>query len=145
MPDGVQDECIACAQRRGRQVGGKSYPPHQAGFPFQEAAMRISKRFFHSCMPAVLLLVPLATYANEPDSFRPGVYLGGSWGAYRIDESNLDDNDDLLKAFIGGQFTSWFGLEGQWTDFNRLDSGNSRFEADGGGLAAVFSLPLGGT
>ena len=106
--------------------------------------MQISKRFFHSCMPAVLL-VPLATYANEPDSFRPGVYLGGSWGAYRIDESNLDDNDDLLKGFIGGQFTNWFGLEGQWTDFNRLDSGNSRFEADGGGLAAVFSLPIADT
>lgn len=107
--------------------------------------MQISKCFFRSSASAVLLLVPLATNADEPGEFHPGVYLGGSWGAYRINESNLDDNDDLLKGFIGAQFTNWFGLEGQWTDFNRLDSGNSSFEADGGGLAAVFSLPTGGT
>ncbi len=107
--------------------------------------MHVSKSLFRSSVSAVLLLAPFVTSANQPGEFHPGVYLGGSWGAYRINESNLDDNDDLLKAFIGGQFTNWFGLEGQWTDFNRLNSGNSRFEADGGGLAAVFSLPVADT
>ena len=99
--------------------------------------MRINKLFSLIGLSAVILPVPLAAYADQP-----GVYLGASWGGYRINESDLHDNDNLVKGFVGGQFTDWFGIEGQWTDFNRLDNGNSRFDADGKGLAAVLSLPL---
>jgi len=35
------------------------------------------------------------------------------------------------------------GLEASWTDFNRLNNGNDRFGADGKGLAALVSFPLG--
>ncbi|MFO7602985.1 MAG: outer membrane beta-barrel protein [Gammaproteobacteria bacterium] len=73
----------------------------------------------------------------------PEIYLGGSWGAYSINRSALDDNDDVLKIFVGGQFNEWFGLEGSWVDFNRVTSGGDRFESDGKGLAAVFSMPVG--
>ncbi|MGE5240412.1 MAG: porin family protein [Bacteroidota bacterium] len=99
--------------------------------------MRISKLFSLIGLSVVILPVPLAACADQP-----GVYLGASWGGYRINESDFHDNDNLVKGFVGGQFTDWFGIEGQWTDFNRLDNGNSRFDADGKGLAAVFSLPL---
>jgi len=102
--------------------------------------MRIYKLFALTGLSAAILSVPLATYADQP-----GVYLGASWGGYRINESDLHDNDNLVKGYVGGQFTDWFGIEGQWTDFNRLDNGNSRFDADGKGLAAVFSLPLAST
>ena len=99
--------------------------------------MRINKLFSLISLSAVFLPVPLAAYADQP-----GVYLGASWGGYRINESDLDDHANLVKGYVGGQFTDWFGIEGQWTDFNRLDNGNSRFDADGKGLAAVLSLPL---
>lgn len=103
--------------------------------------MRISKLAFLIGLPALLLLAPFtATYAQ-----RPGVYLGGAWGGYSINESTLDDNDDLLKAYVGGQFTDWFGIEGSWVDFDRLDRAGDRFEADGKGLAAVLSLPFSDT
>jgi OmpA-OmpF porin, OOP family len=96
--------------------------------------MRITK----AIVLIALLLAPLtAVYAQ-----RPGIYLGGAWGAYRINESNLDDNDDLYKLFAGIQFTDWFGLEGSWTDFSRLTQGSASFDADGKGLAAVFTLPF---
>lgn len=103
--------------------------------------MRISKLVFLIGLPALLMLAPLtAAYAQGS-----GVYLGGAWGGYSINESTLDDNDDLLKAYIGGQFTDWFGIEGSWVDFDRLDRGSNRFEADGKGLAAVLSLPYSDT
>ena len=99
--------------------------------------MRINKLFALIGSSTVFLLAPLATHAD------PGGYLGASWGGYRINESDFHDNDNLVKGYVGGQFTDWFGIEGQWTDFNRLDNGNSRFDADGKGLSAVLSLPLG--
>ncbi len=90
-------------------------------------------------LSATVLSAPLATLAAQT----PGIYIGGEWGAYSIHESNLKEHDNVLKAYVGGQFNSWFGLEGSWTDFNRLNNGNDRFEADGKGLSAVFSFPVG--
>lgn len=90
---------------------------------------------------AALLLGPLIANAQLQ---RPALYLGGSWGAYNIDQGSLDDNDDALKAFVGGQFNEWLAVEGFWTDFNRLDnSAGDRFEADGTGVALVLSAPVG--
>lgn len=72
-----------------------------------------------------------------------GLYLGGSWGAYKIDEGDLDDNDDMLKGFVGWQFSPMFGIEAQRTDFNRMDNDNGdRFEGDGHGVSAVFTFPF---
>jgi OmpA-OmpF porin, OOP family len=105
----------------------------------KEQGMRTSKIVSLISLLGVLLLGPIAaTQAQET-----GFYLGGSWGAYKVDEGDLDDNDDMLKGFLGWQFAPFFGIEGQWTDFNRLnnDSGD-RFEADGKGLAAVFTFPF---
>jgi hypothetical protein len=71
-----------------------------------------------------------------------GPYIGASWGAYSIDESNLDDNDDLWKAYAGYTFNDIIGVEGTWVDFSRAGTGSSSFEADGWGLSAVVALPL---
>ncbi|MBK8163586.1 MAG: porin family protein [Gammaproteobacteria bacterium] len=103
--------------------------------------MKLKKPVLYGGVFAIVLASPLATYADMP-----GIYLGGSWGAYSIDESDLDDHDDMLKAYIGGQFNPWFGIEGSWVDFNRLNnSGGDNFESDGKGLAAVFSFPFSDT
>jgi OOP family OmpA-OmpF porin len=102
--------------------------------------MRINKLSFLIGLSAVLFLVPLTAAQAKG----PGLYLGGAWGAYSVKKSDLDANDDVLKAWVGFQFNDWFGIEGSWTDFNRLnnDSGD-RFDADGKGLAAVLSFPVG--
>jgi OmpA-OmpF porin, OOP family len=103
--------------------------------------MRISKLVSLIGLPTVLALAPFTAAQAQ----RPGLYLGAAWGAYSIDESALDDNDDLWKAYFGGQFTNWLGIEGSWVDFNRMDSAGNRFEADGKSLAAVLSLPISDT
>jgi OmpA-OmpF porin, OOP family len=102
--------------------------------------MRINKLYSLIGLSA-LLLGPLTAAQAQ----KPGLYVGAGAGAYSINESDLSDNDHVLKAYVGGQFTSWFGVEGSWTDFNPTNSGRNRFEADGAGLSAVFSLPLGST
>ena len=103
--------------------------------------MRINKLGSLIGLSAVLALGPLAAAQAQ----KTGLYVGAAAGAYSIDESNLSDNDHVLKAYVGGQFTDWFGIEGSWSDFNRLDNDNDHFESDGAGLAAVFSLPMGST
>ncbi len=101
--------------------------------------MRINKLSSLIGISAALVLGPVSTtQANDP-----GVYLGASWGAYSINESDLDDNDDMLKAVVGVQFTEMFGVEASWVDFKRIIGENDRFESDGKGLAAVFSMPVG--
>lgn len=87
---------------------------------------------------ALLLGSVTAVQAQET-----GLYIGAGWGSYEINENSLDDNDDVIKTLVGIQFTGMFGIEGSWTDFNRINNGGDRFEADGRGLAAVLSLPVG--
>ena len=93
--------------------------------------MRINKLGSLIGLSAVLALGPLAAAQAQ----KTGLYVGAAAGAYSIDESNLSDNDHVLKAYVGGQFTDWFGIEGSWSDFNRLDNDNDHFESDGAGLA----------
>lgn len=103
--------------------------------------MRINKLSSLIGLSTLLLLGPLTAAQAQ----KTGLYVGAAVGAYSIDESNLSDNDRVLKGYVGGQFTNWFGVEGSWTDFNRVDNGGDTFEADGAGLAVVFSLPMGST
>ncbi len=99
--------------------------------------MQIEKIVALASILATLLLASLDAYADKP-----GIYLGASAGGYRINESDIHDNDHLVKALAGLQFSNWFGIEGQWTDFNRLNNDNSRFDADGKGASAVVSFPF---
>ncbi|MDT8385475.1 MAG: porin family protein [Gammaproteobacteria bacterium] len=101
--------------------------------------MRINKLSSLVGLTAALALGSMA--AAQAQS--PEIYVGASWGAYSINESDLDENDDVLKLVVGGQLNDWFGVEGSWVDFNRVIGGNDRFESDGKGLAAVFSMPVG--
>jgi hypothetical protein len=73
----------------------------------------------------------------------PGVYVGAALGSYNINDGNLDNNDRVLKTLVGLQLNNFFAIEGAWTDFNRANNGGDTFEADGHGLAAVLSLPVG--
>lgn len=100
--------------------------------------MKINRLSFIFGLSSTLMFYPYVTAQAQT----PGVYIAGSWGAYSIKKSNLDENDDVLKAIVGLQFNDLFGLEGSWTDFDNTNNGGDRFEADGKGLAAVLSFPV---
>lgn len=103
--------------------------------------MKTKKLYPLTAITAALLLG--STAAVQAQS--PGIYVGAAWGGYSINESNLDANDDVFKTLIGFQFSPLFGLEGSWTDFNRVNNAGDRFEADGRGLSGVLSMPIGNT
>lgn len=104
--------------------------------------MKINRLNFFTFWFVLLSLAPLISLAQVPN---PRIYLGASWGAYSIKESNLKDNDRLLKAAVGAQFNPMLGIEGSWTDFNATSNGVNRFDGDGVGLAGVLSFPAGST
>lgn len=89
---------------------------------------------------AALILMGSVSAAHAQGT---GIYIGASWGAYSINESNLDDNDDVVKAVLGYQFIQWFGIEGSWNDFGTVSNGSYNFSTDGKGLSAVLSMPVG--
>lgn len=99
--------------------------------------MRLSQRFVIVAL-AILAVMPLVAQAAPPNA-----YFGGSYGQYRFDERGLKENDTIWKAFIGGQFNDWFGLEGAFVNFDRAANQGSSFETDGWSAAAVLSVPLG--
>ncbi|HSG93296.1 MAG TPA: outer membrane beta-barrel protein, partial [Methylotenera sp.] len=84
----------------------------------------------------VLLLSSVATAQAE----YTGLYFGAGVGSYKI---NGHSSDRVLKTLVGFQFSDFFGIEGAWTDFNRSNNGGDRFEADGQGVVAVLSFPIG--
>jgi hypothetical protein len=101
-------------------------------------------RFISKWVPAIgLAALALAVTPRGAQAREPGAYFGGSYGQYRIDESNLKKNDTLWKAFVGGRFGDWFGLEGAFVNFDRASNQSSSFETDGWSAAAVLSAPLG--
>jgi hypothetical protein len=100
--------------------------------------MRSKKLISFVGLSAVLCMAPLAVAQDQGPRF----YVGASWGAYSVDRSNLDENDDVLKALVGVQFSDWFGVEASIADFNRVNSGGDNFEGDGQGVAAVISMPV---
>jgi OOP family OmpA-OmpF porin len=101
--------------------------------------MRFTKLLCLIGLPVAVALAPAVAQA------RPGLYFGGSWGAYSINDDDFDEKDDMLKGFVGLQFNDWFGLEASRVDFNRTDNSDAEgnFEGDGNGLAAVINFPLG--
>lgn len=73
-----------------------------------------------------------------------GPYFGGSYGAYRFDELNIDEEDTMWKAFVGAQLNDWLGVEAAFVTLDRAtEQGAGFFKADGWTGAAVASFPLG--
>src|SRR4030067_2887530 len=91
----VTNRCIACIDATVRfQVNDDQ----DQG----EAAMRINKFCSLIGLSTVLLLGPLTAAQAQ----KPGLYVGAGVGAYSIDESDLSENDHVIKAYVGGQFTN---------------------------------------
>lgn len=87
-----------------------------------------------------LAVLPLApAYADLS-----GPYFGGSYGLYQFDDSGIDEEDTMWKAFVGAQFNDWLGFEAGFVNLDAArEQGAGFFEADGWTGAALASFPLG--
>lgn len=89
---------------------------------------------------AVLAVASSATLADQRED--SGLYIGGAYGAYSVDDSDFNDDDTAPQIFAGVQFNPYVGVEAAYLDFG--SSGNELLESEteGYSLALTGRLPL---
>lgn len=97
---------------------------------------------FATVVTASAVTVPAAWAQDSMERDPSGPYITGSYGGYKSHGGEFDDENDLLGAGVGYQFTEFFALEAEYIDFG--DFGNDEVEGQlkGGGLSAIGRLPL---
>jgi OOP family OmpA-OmpF porin len=91
-----------------------------------------------------ITLLSTGTLVNAYDSEETGVYVGGSYGLAKAKGADeFDDDNDVLKLYIGGQFSPYFSAEAGYIDFGEYGGNIAKLEADGFTLAAKGSMPIG--
>lgn len=73
----------------------------------------------------------------------PGIYVGGAYGIARVDSGDFDDDTHELKAFVGGKFNDFIGVEAAANDYGEAKGRGYKTELNGYTLALVGYLPLG--
>ncbi|MFC3551380.1 outer membrane beta-barrel protein [Lysobacter cavernae] len=73
-----------------------------------------------------------------------GFYAGAGVGQSYVDERDYDDEDTAFSVFGGYQFNRYFGLEGGYADFGKLEprGTGTDLEASSVYLTAVGSVPF---
>lgn len=82
----------------------------------------------------------LAQSSVERD--QSGPYISGSYGGYKSHGGEFEDENDLLGAAVGYQFSPFFALEAEYIDFGNFGDDNVEGKLKGFGLGAVGRLPL---
>ncbi|GBO84184.1 porin family protein [Marinobacter salsuginis] len=73
---------------------------------------------------------------------RSGPYVSGSYGGYKSHGGEFEDENDLLGAAVGYQFSPFFALEAEYIDFGNFGEDEVEGKLKGFGLGAVGRLPL---
>lgn len=72
----------------------------------------------------------------------PGLYVGGAYGQSRVNDSDFDDDNQALKAFVGGKFNDYLGLELAANDYGNAEGNGYSSDLTGVTLALMVYLPL---
>ena len=112
--------------------------------------MYLLKRLF-ALVPIIFFTASVNSDPLEPSSKHndrevdhQGVYLGADYGYVKSDGADeFDDNNDVGRVFIGGQFNQAISLEGAYIDFGRYGDDVASTDIDGYTLSLKAGLPLG--
>ncbi len=80
---------------------------------------------------------------TNPANAEPGYYVGGAYGLSRVNDSDFDENNNsVLKIFVGGKYNDYIGVEGAVNDYGT--SGQNGYSSDltGNTIALVGFYPL---
>lgn len=69
-------------------------------------------------------------------------YVGGAYGMSRVDNADFDDNTNVIKAFAGGKFMDYFGVEGAALDYGSATDNDLKSDLTGYSVAVVGFLPF---
>ncbi|PPK52549.1 porin family protein [Marinobacter persicus] len=95
-----------------------------------------------TAITASAFAAPAAWAQSNMQQDQAGPYITGSYGGYKSHGGEFDDENDLLGAGVGYQFSEFFAVEAEYIDFG--DFGNDEVEGQlkGAGLSAIGRLPL---
>lgn len=90
---------------------------------------------------AVSMASGLWVAANSATA-EPGFYVGGAYGLGRVNGGDFEDDTSVLKAFVGGKFNDYVGLEVAVHDFGEAEDSGFSSELTGGSLALMGFMPF---
>ncbi len=91
---------------------------------------------------ASLVTAPVALAQSNAERDQSGPYVSGSYGGYKSHGGEFEDENDLLGAAVGYQFSPFFALEAEYIDFGNFGEDDVEGKLKGFGLSAVGRLPL---
>ncbi len=91
---------------------------------------------------ASLVTAPVALAQSNAERDQSGPYVSGSYGGYKSHGGEFEDENDLLGAAVGYQFSPFFALEAEYIDFGNFGEDEVEGKLKGFGLGAVGRLPL---
>ena len=89
-----------------------------------------------------------AAQADVTDMDSPRIYTGIGYGQYSFqfedseNDTDFDDDAQMLKGYIGTQFNEYLSLELAYQNFDEVSDIDSKAEIDGVSLAARFAAPI---
>lgn len=105
--------------------------------------MTNSKRLLSATGAALAVMmgtgVVLSSNAAAAES---AFYVGGAYGMSRVDNADFDDNTNVIKAFAGGKFMDYFGVEAAALDYGSASDNDVKSDLTGYSVAVVGFLPF---
>ena len=91
-----------------------------------------------------IALVAGGVQAETNDVDHQGVYVGAGYGFVKAEGADeFDDDNDVGRVYIGGQFHQIVSIEGSYIDFGKYGDSAANTDIDGLTLALKAGLPLG--
>lgn len=85
-----------------------------------------------------------SVYAGDHNVDHHGLYLGAAYGYVKSEGADeFDDDNDVGRVFVGGQFNQVVSVEGSYIDFGRYGNSIASSDIDGLTLAVKAGLPVG--
>ncbi len=98
----------------------------------------------HSLAALSLALVTGGVQAETHEVDHQGVYLGAGYGFVKAKGADeFDDDNDVGRIYIGGQFNQVVSIEGSYIDFGKYGDQVASADIEGYSLAVKAGLPLG--
>lgn len=69
---------------------------------------------------ASFVTAPVALAQSNVERDQSGPYVSGSYGGYKSHGGEFEDENDLLGAAVGYQFSPFFALEAEYIDFGNF-------------------------
>jgi opacity protein-like surface antigen len=91
---------------------------------------------------ASFVTAPAVLAQSSVERDQSGPYVSGSYGGYKSHGGDFEDENDLLGAAVGYQFSPFFALEAEYIDFGNFGEDEVEGKLKGFGLGAVGRLPL---